>query len=79
MPREAFDGSDVYLFDNGKAVWVWRGLGASKAERALWIKLVQMYVKQLQDIDGSADVHLTPVAAVVEGNENQAFLRALDA
>jgi gelsolin len=76
--REDFDGNDVYLFDNGKAVWVWRGLGASKAERALWIKLVQMYVKQLQDRDGSADVHLTPVAAVVQGNENQAFLRALD-
>ena len=37
-----------------------------------------MYVKQLQDRDGSADVHLTPVAAVVQGNENQAFLRALD-
>jgi gelsolin len=25
--REDFDGNDVYVFDNGKAVWVWRGTG----------------------------------------------------
>jgi hypothetical protein len=46
------------------------GLRPSKAEGAFWIKLVQMYIKQLQDKAGSADVHLTPVAAVVHGIED---------
>jgi gelsolin len=77
--RQDFDGNDVFVFDNGKVIWVWRGLSASKAEKSLWIKVVQMYVKQLQEKQEGADVHLTPVATVVEGNESPAFFKALEA
>jgi gelsolin len=38
-----------------------------------------MYVKQLQEKQEGADVHLTPVATVVEGNESPAFFKALEA
>lgn len=76
--REDFDGNDVFVFDNGRTIWVWRGRKASSAEKSMWIKVVQMYVRQLQERDASADVHLTPVATVAEGNESPAFLRALE-
>jgi gelsolin len=69
--RSDFNSNDVFIFDTGKAVWVWKGLGASQAEKAMWIKVAQMYVNQLPD------AHLTPIASVVEGNENSAFLKAL--
>ena len=77
--RQDFDGNDVFVFDNGKVIWVWRGLQASKAEKSMWIKVVQMYVKQLQERQEGTDAHLTPVATVVEGNESPAFLKALEA
>jgi gelsolin len=63
---------DVFVLDTGKAVWVWRGEGASKAEKAMWIKIAQMYVNQLQN------AHFIPIRSVVEGNENPGFLRALE-
>ena len=70
--RADLDGNDVFVLDIGKTIWVWRGLRASKAEKAMWIKVAQMYVNQLQD------AHFTPIATVVEGNENPAFLKALE-
>jgi gelsolin len=71
IQRADLNGNDVFVLDTGKSIWVWRGLGASQAEKAMWIKVAQMYVNQLQD------AHLTPIATVVEGNENPAFLKAL--
>lgn len=67
------NGNDVFILDTGKTIWVWRGLGASQAEKAMWIKVAQMYVNRLQG------AHLTPIASVLEGNESIAFLRALKA
>ncbi|PSS27728.1 hypothetical protein M430DRAFT_112787 [Amorphotheca resinae ATCC 22711] len=72
------DGNDVFLLDTGSAIWVWQGLGASKAERGMWMNVAQMYVRQLQQRSESADAHLTPLAAVVEGNESSAFFKALE-
>ena len=77
--RQDFDGNDVFVFDNGTAIWVWRGLKASKAEKSMWIKVVQMYVRQLQERQEGGEVHLAPVATVLEGNESPAFLKALAA
>ena len=77
--RQDFDGNDVFVFDNGTAIWVWRGLKASKAEKSMWIKVVQMYVRQLQERQEGGEVHLAPVATVLEGNESPAFLKALEA
>jgi len=71
------DSNDVFLLDVGSAIWVWRGLGASKAERATWLNVAQSYVRQLQESSGSADANSTPFASVVEGNESPAFLRAI--
>lgn len=72
------DGNDVFLFDAGKAVWVWEGQNASRAEQAMWIKVAQNYVRQLQENSEDARAPFTPVAKVVEGNESPAFFRALE-
>lgn len=71
------DGNDVFILDDaGKAIWVWQGAGASKAEKAAWLKVAQAYVRQLQGGDDQA-AHLTPIAKVVQGNESPAFMRAI--
>lgn len=78
IQKADLDGNDVFLLDTGSALWVWRGLGASKAEKAMWINISQAYIRQLQGGAESANVHLTPLASVVEGNESPAFLEALE-
>ncbi|KAK2623549.1 hypothetical protein QTJ16_007103 [Diplocarpon rosae] len=79
VQREDLDGNDVFLLDAGTVVWVWRGLDASKRERALWLKVAQSYIRQLQEKSGNTNLNATPLAAVVEGNESPAFLRAIQA
>lgn len=72
------DGNDVFILDDaGKTIWVWQGAGASKAEKAAWLKVAQAYVRKLQGDDEEA--HLTPIAKVVEGSESSAFMRAVAA
>lgn len=73
--RTDFDTNDVFLLDIGRAIWVWKGLGASTAEKAMWLKVAQSYVRQLQ---GTSDAYLTPLAAVVEGNESPSFFKAIE-
>ncbi|KUJ14238.1 actin depolymerizing protein [Mollisia scopiformis] len=73
-----FQTNDVFLFDTGKAIWVWKGLGASRSERAMWMKVAQSYLRQLQSGPGGDDAHLTPLATVSEGSESPAFLKVID-
>lgn len=73
------DGNDVFLYDTGKRLWVWQGLGASAREKALWLKVAQSYVRKLQESQESSEAYLTPISKVVQGNENPAFLKALEA
>lgn len=72
-----FDGNDVFLFDSGNRIWVWQGLEASAKEKALWIKVAQSYVRQLQGQEDS-EVHLTPISKVMQGHESSAFLKAVE-
>lgn len=72
------DSNDVFLYDTGKVVWVWEGGGASRQEKAMWIKVAQSYVRCLQSEAETDDNYLIPVAKVNEGNESPAFLRAFD-
>ncbi|KAF1971179.1 putative actin-binding protein Fragmin [Bimuria novae-zelandiae CBS 107.79] len=67
------DGNDVFLLDAGRTVWVWEGSGASRAEKAMWLKVVQQYVAQQGD---AAGVSFTKVS---QGNEGRAFVTALQA
>lgn len=70
------DGSDIFLLDDaGSGIWVWEGNGASRAERAAWLKIAQAYVRMLQDQDENA--YLRPIAKVQEGTESAAFLKAI--
>ncbi|CAL3970524.1 hypothetical protein PZA11_006690 [Diplocarpon coronariae] len=78
VQQEDFDSNDVFLLDAGSIIWVWRGLGASKKERASWLNVAQSYVRQLQQQTGGTNLSATPFAAVVEGNESPAFLRAIE-
>lgn len=81
ISREDLVGDDVFLLDDaGKTIWVWEGSRASTAEKAMWLRVAQAYVRKLQKgEDGAAagDVYLTPIAKVREGNESAAFLRAV--
>ncbi|KAI1491752.1 hypothetical protein F5X96DRAFT_453439 [Biscogniauxia mediterranea] len=74
ISRADLDGSDVFLLDTGSSVWVWQGAGASRTEKAMWIKVAETYVRQLGD---ATDAHLTPISKVVDGNESPAFVAAL--
>jgi gelsolin len=74
------DGNDVFVLDDGgRAVWVWEGQGASRAEKAMWLRVAQAYVRKLQSEDEDGDAYLTPIAKVREGCESPAFLRAIAA
>ena len=73
-----FDSKDVFLLDNGRAIWVWRGLGASERERTMWIKMAQLYIRQLEAGLESTGSHLIPFATVLEGHETGAFFKALE-
>ncbi|KAK7918493.1 gelsolin [Apiospora marii] len=44
MAKSDLDSNDVFLLDDGAHVWVWQGQGASKAEKAMWIRVAQKYV-----------------------------------
>jgi gelsolin len=78
-PDEILDSKDVFVFDTGKKIWVWQGSGASHAEKALWIKVAQPYVRHLQKQSENDDAHPMPISKVVEGNETPAFFKALEA
>jgi gelsolin len=78
VQRTDLDGNDVFLIDIGSAIWVWRGLGASKAEKAMWLNIAQSYIRRLQSGTDSANAHLLPLASVVEGNESPAFFKAIE-
>ncbi|KAF4637485.1 hypothetical protein G7Y89_g595 [Cudoniella acicularis] len=67
-----FDTDDVFLLDIGRAIWVWRGLGASQRERAMWLNVAHSYVHQIHD-----GPKTTPIASVIEGNESPAFFKAI--
>ncbi|XDG04911.1 hypothetical protein ABKA04_004526 [Annulohypoxylon sp. FPYF3050] len=71
------DGSDVFLLDTGDIVWVWQGSRASKAEKAMWIKVAELYIRRLGEDDDKA--YLSPISKVVEGYESPAFIKALEA
>ncbi|KAK0648690.1 gelsolin [Cercophora newfieldiana] len=74
------DGNDVFVFDDGgKEVWVWEGSGASRVEKAMWLKIAQAYVRQLQSQDEESQAYLLPIANVREGRESSAFRRAIQA
>ncbi|KAL5328073.1 hypothetical protein ACEPPN_005781 [Leptodophora sp. 'Broadleaf-Isolate-01'] len=77
LEKNDFDGNDVFLLDIGTAIWVWRGLGASRGEKASWLNVAQSYIRQLQERSGNSDANATPLASVVEGNESSAFMRAI--
>ncbi|KAK3314064.1 gelsolin [Apodospora peruviana] len=80
IKRSDLDGSDVFLLDDaGKEIWVWEGGSASRAEKAMWLKVAQAYIRKLQGEDGQSDAYLTPIAKVKEGNESAAFGRAIQA
>ncbi|KAK7937686.1 uncharacterized protein PG986_014554 [Apiospora aurea] len=44
MRKSDLDSNDVFLLDDGAHVWVWQGQGASKAEKAMWIRVAQKYL-----------------------------------
>lgn len=74
-----FDGSDVFLLDTGRAIWVWEGLAASAVEKAMWMKIAQAYIRQLAESAGNSQACFLPLSKVKEGNENKAFWRAVEA
>ncbi|KAK3899293.1 putative actin-binding protein [Staphylotrichum tortipilum] len=78
IARADLDGDDVFVLDDaGRMVWVWEGQQASRAEKAMWLKVAQAYVQRLREEDEEA--YLTPIAKVCEGFESAAFLQTIEA
>ncbi|KAI1099837.1 putative actin-binding protein Fragmin [Jackrogersella minutella] len=73
------DSNDVFLLDTGATIWVWQGSGASRTEKARWIKVAEIYIRQLGEASDGGKAHLSPISKVVEGYENPAFVKALEA
>lgn len=71
------DGNDIFILDDGgRAIWIWQGEAASKAEKAAWLKVAQAYVRHLEGGEDQ-NAHRTPIAKVIQGNESPAFMRAI--
>lgn len=70
--------NDVFLLDDeGKAIWVWEGHGASRAEKAMWLQVTQAYLRHLQGGAEGENNYLMPVAKVMDGNESKSFIKAI--
>jgi gelsolin len=78
IQRADFDTKDVFLLDTGKTIWVWRGINASAREKAMWMKVAQSYIRQLQSASESSNAYLTSLASVSEGHESPAFFKAIE-
>ncbi|KAF9884418.1 hypothetical protein FE257_001818 [Aspergillus nanangensis] len=76
VSKSDLDGNDVFLYDSGDRLWVWEGAAASKQEKALWLKVAQYYIRQIQE--SVAEAYLTPIIKVAEGYESPSFLKALE-
>ncbi|KAL4792618.1 actin depolymerizing protein [Aspergillus venezuelensis] len=77
IKKSDFDSNDVFLFDVGNKLWVWQGLGASQAEKALWLKVAQAYVRRMQEEED--EVYMLPISKVVQDCESPGFLKAVGA
>jgi gelsolin len=66
------DGDDVFLLDADACLWVWEGRGASRAEKAMWLRVAEEYVRR-------ADAVQMSVAKVRQGCEGRAFWEAVAA
>jgi gelsolin len=71
--KDDLDGDDVFLLDAGKSIWVWEGSRASRAEKAVWLKVVQRYLGMQPDAKSLS------VAKVKQSNEGKAFWTAIEA
>lgn len=72
------DSNDIFIFDTGKKIWVWEGAQATRAKRDAWKFSTGSYLRYLQQHSRTPDaIATTPVAKVVEGNENAAFFKAI--
>lgn len=71
------DSRDVFLLDTGTTIWVWQGSGASKAEKTMWIKVAELYIRRFGEESDDGRAYLSPISKVVEGSESPAFAKAL--
>ncbi|KAK1761524.1 putative actin-binding protein [Echria macrotheca] len=79
VSASSLDTNDVFLLDDGeKQIWVWEGKKASVAERAMWLKVAQDYIRQLQAGE-KHEPHLLPITYVREGRESVAFRKVIQA
>lgn len=76
--KSDFDGNDVFLYDIGNRLWVWEGQGASRKERASWLKVAQAYIRRLQESQENSEAHYMPISKVVQGEESPAFVKAIE-
>jgi gelsolin len=53
--------------------------GAGGQEKAVWIQVAEAYVREVSAATGNGELHLLPIAKVVEGGQSSAFLKALGA
>jgi gelsolin len=71
VTRKALDSNDVFIVDVGNEVFAWIGAKASAGERRTGMRFAEMYLKE-----AGKPVTL-PISRVLEGAENDYFLKLL--
>jgi len=78
VQKSDLDTNDIFLLDASSSIWIWEGANASKGEKTSWMKVVQRYIRQLQDTSEGSEAYRIPFSKVVQHNESPNFFKALE-
>lgn len=73
------NSDDIFIYDTGKKIWVWEGSQVTREKKDAWKVCTGAYLRYLQQQESQSPdvIAATPVAKVVEGYENPAFIKAI--
>ncbi|CAG8559234.1 4556_t:CDS:2 [Acaulospora colombiana] len=72
IDKSRFDTNDVFIFDAGHTIFVWIGLKSTAVEKKYSLQYAQDYIEKHHRPD------YTPITRVMEGGENNVFLRSFE-
>ncbi|KAI3636638.1 hypothetical protein MIR68_005327 [Amoeboaphelidium protococcarum] len=72
IKKSMLDGNDVFIFDNAAEVFAWVGKKTTPQEKRLALQYAQDYLVKYNR------PAYTPISRVLEGGENEVFLKSLD-
>jgi len=72
VSKSSLDSKDAFILDNGIEIFVWVGKGASKEEKSKGLAYASDYLFK------NNRPKTMPLSRILEGSENDAFLRSFD-